>query len=93
MKRSIVGGVALLAAVALVGCTDSGATTPVPTPSDDGASSAPMETYDVKIAALHEHHTQLDKAEGWEERVRKRSVELGESAGFGAGESFKKLNL
>jgi len=52
MKRSIVGGVALLAAVALVGCTDSGATTPVPTPSDDGASSAPMETYDVKIAAL-----------------------------------------
>lgn len=49
MKRSIIGGVALVAAVALVGCTDSGATPPAPSES---ASEAPMETYDVKVAAL-----------------------------------------
>lgn len=51
------------------------------------------EALDAKIAALHEHHTQLDKAQGWEERVRQRSAELAQSAGFAAGESFKKINL
>jgi hypothetical protein len=51
------------------------------------------ETIDAKIAALRERHSQLDRATGWEERVRKRSAELGESAGFAAGELFKKLNV
>ncbi|MBO9579015.1 MAG: ABC transporter substrate-binding protein [Microbacteriaceae bacterium] len=51
MKRSILGGVALVAAVALVGCTDSGAPAPAPTPSESDAP-APAETYDIKVAAL-----------------------------------------
>lgn len=49
------------------------------------------ETLEQKIAALHEHHSQLDHVEGWEERVRQRAREFGESAGFAAGESFKKV--
>ncbi|NWG19685.1 MAG: PIG-L family deacetylase [Chloroflexi bacterium] len=46
---------------------------------------------DLKIAALREHHTQLDRAQGWEERVRQRMAELGQEHGFAAAESFKKL--
>lgn len=51
MKRSILGAAAVVAAVALVGCTDSGAPAPAPTPTAS-ETTTPMETYDVKVAAL-----------------------------------------
>jgi len=50
MKRSILGAAAVVAAIALVGCTDSGAPTPAPSPTED--VPVPAETYDVKVAAL-----------------------------------------
>ncbi len=51
------------------------------------------DVMDQKIAALEEHHTQLDEANGWQERVRQRGAEIGAAAGYGAGEAFRKLNL
>jgi len=48
---------------------------------------------DQKIAALIEHHTQLDENQEWQARVRQRMAELGQQHGFAAGESFKKLTL
>lgn len=48
-------------------------------------------TLDTKIASLREHHTQLDNANGWEERVRNRAAEVGAPHGFAAGEGFKKM--
>ncbi len=48
-------------------------------------------TLEVKIASLHEHHTQLDNAKGWEERVRARAAELGAPHGFAAAEGFRKM--
>ncbi len=44
-----------------------------------------------KIAALREHHSQLDENRGWEERVRQRMAEVGAKHGFAAGEEFKKI--
>jgi LmbE family N-acetylglucosaminyl deacetylase len=46
---------------------------------------------DQKIAALHEHHTQLDENKEWEGRVRQRMADLGKEHGFEACESFKKM--
>jgi LmbE family N-acetylglucosaminyl deacetylase len=46
---------------------------------------------DRKIAALVEHHTQLDENREWQERVRQRMAELGKEHGFAAAEAFKKL--
>jgi LmbE family N-acetylglucosaminyl deacetylase len=46
---------------------------------------------DQKLAALKEHHTQLDENAGWEDRVRQRMAELGKQHGFGAAEAFKKI--
>lgn len=46
-----------------------------------------------KIAALHEHHTQLDENNAWEERVRTRMAELGAEHGFAAAETFRRLSL
>jgi LmbE family N-acetylglucosaminyl deacetylase len=46
---------------------------------------------DQKIAALKEHHSQLDENRSWEERVRQRMAELGKEHGFAAAESFKKI--
>jgi LmbE family N-acetylglucosaminyl deacetylase len=46
---------------------------------------------DQKIAALHEHHTQLDANKEWEGRVRQRMADLGTEHGFEAAESFKKM--
>jgi LmbE family N-acetylglucosaminyl deacetylase len=48
---------------------------------------------DQKIAALEEHHTQLDEATGFQDRVRQRMAELGAERGFTAAEAFKKLSL
>ncbi|MEY2844995.1 MAG: hypothetical protein RL076_541 [Chloroflexota bacterium] len=48
-------------------------------------------TLDTKIASLREHHTQLDNANGWEERVRNRAAEVGAPHGFAAAEGFKKM--
>jgi LmbE family N-acetylglucosaminyl deacetylase len=48
---------------------------------------------DQKIAALVEHHTQLDENQDWQARVRQRMAELGQEHGFAACESFKKLTL
>jgi LmbE family N-acetylglucosaminyl deacetylase len=46
-----------------------------------------------KIAALREHHTQLDEHQDWEDRVRQRMVELGKEHGIAAAEAFKKIAL
>ena len=51
------------------------------------------DTLEVKIAALREHHSQLDENEGWPDRVRQRAAEVGEAAGFAAGETFRKIGL
>jgi len=48
---------------------------------------------DQKIAALIEHHTQLDENKEWQARVRERMAELGLQHGVAAAESFKKLTL
>ena len=44
-----------------------------------------------KIAALKEHHSQLDENQGWEDRVRQRMAETGAKYGFAAAEEFKKI--
>jgi LmbE family N-acetylglucosaminyl deacetylase len=44
-----------------------------------------------KIAALREHHTQLDEWTGWEGRVREHMAELGREHGVAAAEAFRKL--
>jgi LmbE family N-acetylglucosaminyl deacetylase len=46
-----------------------------------------------KIAALREHHTQLDEHRDWEDRVRQRMAELGKEHGIAAAEAFKKIAL
>jgi LmbE family N-acetylglucosaminyl deacetylase len=46
-----------------------------------------------KIAALREHHTQLDEHQDWEDRVRQRMAELGKEHGIAAAETFKKIAL
>jgi len=46
---------------------------------------------DQKIAALKEHHTQLDEHQEWQDRVRQRMAELGQEHGFAAAEPFKKI--
>lgn len=46
-----------------------------------------------KIAALHEHHTQLDENTDWVDRVRQRMADLGKEHGFAAAEAFRKLTL
>jgi LmbE family N-acetylglucosaminyl deacetylase len=48
---------------------------------------------DQKIAALVEHHTQLDENQEWQARVRQRMAELGQEHGFGAAEAFKKIGV
>src|SRR5215210_4260429 len=48
---------------------------------------------DQKIAALVEHHTQLDENQEWQTRVRERMIELGKQHGIAAAESFKKITL
>ena len=54
MKRSLIGGVALIAAFALVGCTDSGAPAPAPEPTAPAETSGAdtVEQFTVKVAAL-----------------------------------------
>ncbi|HEX9374350.1 MAG TPA: PIG-L deacetylase family protein [Roseiflexaceae bacterium] len=49
------------------------------------------DVLDQKIAALTQHHTQLDEHRDWEARVRQRAAEAGQPAGFAAGEAFKKI--
>jgi LmbE family N-acetylglucosaminyl deacetylase len=49
------------------------------------------ETLELKIAALREHHSQLDENTGWEDRVRQRAAELGQQGGVAAAEAFRKL--
>ncbi len=51
------------------------------------------DTFDQKLAALREHHSQLDHVEGWDTRVRTRAHDQGQAAGYAAGEAFKKLDL
>lgn len=51
------------------------------------------DTVDDKIAALEEHHTQLDENTGWQERVRQRVAEVGAAAGFAAGEAFRRMQI
>ncbi len=52
MKRSIIGGVALVAAFALVGCTDSGTTAPAPLEPAETTASDTVEQFTVNVAAL-----------------------------------------
>ena len=49
------------------------------------------ETLELKIAALREHHSQLDENDGWEQRVRQRAAEFGQQCGVAAAEAFRKL--
>ena len=51
------------------------------------------EFVEQKMAALREHHSQLDENQGWEERVRQRLADLGKPHGFAAGEEFKKITV
>ena len=51
------------------------------------------ETLEIKIAALHEHHSQLDENESWPDRVQKRAAEVGEPAGLAAAEPFRKIGV
>lgn len=51
------------------------------------------ETLDLKIAALREHHSQLDESQEWPERVRQRAADLGKEASYGAAEVFRKLTV
>jgi LmbE family N-acetylglucosaminyl deacetylase len=46
-----------------------------------------------KIAALREHHTQLDRSTVWEQRVRQRLAEIGAQYDVAAAEAFKKIEL
>jgi LmbE family N-acetylglucosaminyl deacetylase len=48
-------------------------------------------TLEHKIAALREHHTQLDRATGWEQRVRQRAHDLGREHGLDAAEAFRRM--
>jgi LmbE family N-acetylglucosaminyl deacetylase len=48
------------------------------------------ETLDLKIAALREHHSQLDESKEWPDRVRQRAADLGKEAGYAAAEVFRK---
>jgi LmbE family N-acetylglucosaminyl deacetylase len=48
---------------------------------------------DQKIAALKEHHTQLDEHREWEDRVRARMAELGKEHSCEAVEAFKKMGV
>jgi LmbE family N-acetylglucosaminyl deacetylase len=48
---------------------------------------------DLKLAALHEHHTQLDENKEWEGRVRQRMLDLGKEHGFESAEAFKKMQV
>ena len=49
------------------------------------------ETLELKIESLREHHSQLDENQSWVDRVRQRAAELGQQAGVGAAEAFRKL--
>lgn len=51
------------------------------------------EFVEQKIAALHEHHTQLDENPEWEKWVRQRLAENGAQHEVAAAEVFKKLGL
>lgn len=51
------------------------------------------ETLETKIAALREHHSQLDEVQDWESRVRQRAQDQGQGAGYAAGEAFRKIGL
>jgi LmbE family N-acetylglucosaminyl deacetylase len=50
-------------------------------------------TLERKLAALREHHSQLDAVEGWDQRVRQRATDQGQAVGFAAGEAFRKIGL
>ncbi len=46
-----------------------------------------------KIKALREHHTQLDRIDDLEDRMRERAATIGKEKGYAAGEMFKKLTV
>ncbi len=49
------------------------------------------DTLEAKLAALQEHHTQLAVSQRFVERMRQRSIEQGQAAGYAAGEQFRKM--
>lgn len=51
------------------------------------------ETFEQKIGALREHHSQLDENQGWVERITQRYAELGQPAGYAYAEVFRKLGV
>jgi LmbE family N-acetylglucosaminyl deacetylase len=51
------------------------------------------DTIDKKIEALGQHHSQLDRIEGWQDRVRMWANKAGERIGVEYAEGFKKLVL
>jgi LmbE family N-acetylglucosaminyl deacetylase len=51
------------------------------------------ETLELKITSLREHHTQLDEAKDFENRMRQRAAEVGEKPGLQAAEAFKKITV
>jgi LmbE family N-acetylglucosaminyl deacetylase len=48
---------------------------------------------EIKIEALREHHSQLDRSNEWPDRVRQRAADIGKQAGFAAAEAFRKVPL
>lgn len=51
------------------------------------------ETFDVKIAALMKHESQVGKSTNLAERLRERAEEVGEPAGLALAEAFKVVKM
>jgi LmbE family N-acetylglucosaminyl deacetylase len=52
------------------------------------------ETFDMKMAALRCHHSQVGhRPPEWEQRVRKRYQDLAKDRGFSAAEAFFRIEF
>ncbi|NJP07972.1 MAG: PIG-L family deacetylase [Chloroflexaceae bacterium] len=50
-------------------------------------------TLELKLEALAQHHSQIEAGSTFVERMRQRSLDQGQSAGFAAGEAFRRIRL
>lgn len=51
------------------------------------------DVLDIKLHALREHHSQLDRISDLAERITKRAAEAGQPYGLAAAEIFRKIDL